>query len=46
MSIYGIISEFNPAFESKKAFLDYQDSLNTQGDRIVYNADGSINIYT
>ena len=41
-----IISEFTPAFESKKAFLDYQDSLNTQGDRIVYNADGSINIYT
>ena len=39
-----IISEFKPAFESKKAFLDYQDSLNTSGDRITYNDDGSINI--
>ena len=39
-----IISEFKPAFESKKAFLDYQDSLNSSGDRITYNDDGSINI--
>ncbi len=37
-----IISEFVPAFESKKAFLDYQDSLNSKGDRIVYNDDGTV----
>ena len=39
-----IISEFKPAFESIKAFLDFQDSLNSSGDRITYNDDGSINI--
>ena len=37
-----IISEFVPAFESKKAFLDYQDSINSKGDRIIYNDDGSV----
>ena len=36
-----IMAEFTPMFPSAKAFLDYQDSLNTSGDRITYNADGS-----
>ena len=36
-----IISEFTPLFPSAKAFLDYQDSINTSGDRIVYNEDGT-----
>ena len=31
-----IISSYKPAFESKEAFLAYQDSLNTSGDRIEY----------
>ena len=39
-----IISEFEPSFESIRAFLDYQDSLNSSGDRIVYNADGTIEV--
>jgi len=36
-----ILREFKPLFPSAKAFLDYQDSINTSGDRIVYNADGT-----
>ncbi len=36
-----IIAEFTPMFPTAKAFLDYQDSINTSGDRITYNADGS-----
>ena len=39
-----IIADFKPAFASIKDFLAYQDSLNTSGDRITYNADGSIDI--
>ena len=30
-----------PLFPSAKAFLDYQDSLNTSDDRIVYNDVGT-----
>ncbi|MBE6645188.1 MAG: amidohydrolase [Ruminococcaceae bacterium] len=36
-----IISEHKPLFPSAKAFLDYQDSINTSGDRIVYHDDGT-----
>ena len=36
-----VIREYTPIFPSAKAFLDYQDSLNTSGDRIVYNDDGT-----
>ena len=39
-----IISEFEPSFEAIRAFLAYQDSLNSSGDRIVYNADGTIEV--
>jgi hypothetical protein len=36
-----IISEFTPQFETKEAFLAYQDSLQDSGDRIVYHEDGT-----
>ncbi len=36
-----ILKNFVPLFPSAKAFLDYQDSICTSGDRIVYNADGT-----
>lgn len=36
-----IISEYEPAFESKEAFLSYQDSLNCSGDRIEYTDGGA-----
>ena len=39
-----IIADFKPNFASIKDFLDYQDSINTSGDRITYNDDGSIDI--
>ena len=32
-----ILAEFKPVFESKEAFLAYQDSLNFSGDRIIYS---------
>jgi len=35
-----IISEYNPLFPSKEAYLSYVDSLNSSGDRIVYREDG------
>lgn len=35
-----IIQEYQPIFPSKEAFLSFQDSLNTSGDRIVYRQDG------
>jgi metal-dependent amidase/aminoacylase/carboxypeptidase family protein len=31
-----IVEEYKPQFPSAKAFLDYQDSLNDEGDRIDY----------
>ena len=34
---YEIKQNFKPRFESKKAFLDYCDSLNSNGDRITYS---------
>lgn len=36
-----IIAEHKPLFPSAKAFLDYQDSINSSGDRIEYREDGS-----
>jgi metal-dependent amidase/aminoacylase/carboxypeptidase family protein len=39
-----IIQEFKPRFESKEAFLAYQDSLNKEGDRIVYLENGGAQI--
>ena len=31
-----ILSEFKPIFASAKEFLDYQDSIASGGDRIIY----------
>lgn len=39
-----IISEFKPAFASKEDFLAYQDSLNSSGDRIIYNDVGNTEV--
>ena len=39
-----IIEEYQPIFPSKEAFLSFQDSLNTSGDRIVYRQDGVVEI--
>lgn len=36
-----VLAQFTPLFPSKQAFLDYQDSINTSGDRITYNSDGT-----
>lgn len=36
-----IIKEFKPMFESKEAYLSFMDNLNSTGDRIVYNDDGT-----
>jgi metal-dependent amidase/aminoacylase/carboxypeptidase family protein len=40
-----VLAEFTPRFESKEAFLSYQESLFTQGDRIVYGEDGTVQIH-
>jgi hypothetical protein len=34
-----VIAEYKPLFASKEAYLEYMDSLNKEGDRIVYNED-------
>ena len=39
-----VIAEYQPAFPSAKAFLDYQDSINSSGDRIEYHEDGTATI--
>lgn len=36
-----IVRDHKPLFPSAKAFLDYQDSINTSGDRIAYHDDGT-----
>ncbi len=36
-----IVAEYKPPFSSKEAFLTYLDSLNTNGDRIVYKEDAA-----
>ena len=37
-----IIANFKPMFESKEAFLEYQDSLNRSGERVSYSEDGTV----
>ena len=39
-----IIEEFVPQFESKGAYIDYLESIFTQGDRIAYNEDGFVSV--
>ncbi len=39
-----IVKEFEPTFPSAEAFLAYQDSLNTSGERITYREDGSAEV--
>jgi len=41
-----IIDSFVPEFESKEAFLNYVDSLNSSGDRIEYREDGTAVVRT
>lgn len=37
-----IIADYKPLFDSKEAYLAYMDSLNSFGDRIVYNEDETV----
>jgi len=37
-----IVANFKPMFESKEAFLEYQDSLNRSGERVTYREDGTV----
>ncbi len=39
-----IIDEFKPQFASAREFLDYQDSLNDSGDRIIYGDSGEAQV--
>ena len=39
-----IMAEYQPMFSSKEAFLSFQDSLNTSGDRLVYRQDGIVEV--
>ena len=39
-----IIKEFKPIFNSKEEFLQYQDNLNSSGDRITYLDDGTVKV--
>ncbi len=39
-----IVAEYKPLFDSKEDYLAYIDSLNANGDRIVYNEDGTANL--
>ncbi|MBO7310067.1 MAG: hypothetical protein J6U86_01595, partial [Clostridia bacterium] len=41
---YKIIEEYTPLFSSKNEFLAFMDSLNTSGDRISYNEDGTASV--
>jgi metal-dependent amidase/aminoacylase/carboxypeptidase family protein len=36
-----IKAEYQPTFPSQKAYLEYVDAINSEGDRIVYNEDGT-----
>ena len=40
-----IVAEFEPTFPSAEAFLAYQDSLATSGNRITYREDGSAEVH-
>ena len=37
-----VIAEYKPLFASKEAYLEYMDSLNKEGNRIVYNEDETV----
>ena len=39
-----IVEEFKPTFASKHEFLNFLDSLNSDGNRITYNEDGTANV--
>lgn len=39
-----IVAEFEPLFPSAEAFLAFQDSLNSSGERITYREDGSAEV--
>ena len=39
-----VIKEFKPLFASKEEFLSYLDSLETNGDRIIYKEDGNVEV--
>ena len=39
-----IVAAYKPLFASKAEYLAFQDSLNTEGDRIVYSEDGSARV--
>ncbi len=39
-----ILADFTPLFPSAKKYLEFMDSLNRDGDRIVYNGDGSASV--
>jgi len=39
-----IVAEYKPQFENKEAYLAYLDSLNAEGDRIVYGEDGTASV--
>ena len=37
-----IVADYKPLFASKEAYLEFMDSLNKEGDRIVYNEDETV----
>lgn len=39
-----IIADFKPLFATQRDYLDYIDTLNCSGDRIVYNEDGTAEV--
>lgn len=39
-----IIADFKPAFASKEEYLAYVDEINAEGDRIIYNEDGTATV--
>lgn len=41
-----IVEEYEPMFATKEEFLAYVDSLNKNGDRIIYNDDGTATVKT
>ena len=41
-----IVEEYEPMFATKEEFLAYVDSLNKNGDRIIYNNDGTATVKT
>ncbi len=41
-----IVEEYKPLFATKEEYLAYVDALNSSGDRIVYNDDGTANVKT